>query len=75
MTAAIDEWLSARKRFLADRREGVDAYCTANLRLLAAFASDWNADDPTMFAKAYQSFKARLIAEANREAARKCNEA
>jgi hypothetical protein len=74
MTEAMDAWITARKKFLANRRDGLDAYCTANLKLLAAFAADCNADDPTMFTKAYHSLRARLIADANRQSAKpSCN--
>ncbi len=82
MTEAMDAWITARKRFVADGRDGLDAYFTANLRLLAAFAWDWIADDPIMFATAFKAFRARLTSDVNRQPAntqrdrkRTCDEA
>jgi hypothetical protein len=65
MTEAICGWLAARKIFFANGGDGLDAYSTADLNLLAAFVADWSVDDPRVFAKAYQTFRASLIANAN----------
>jgi hypothetical protein len=64
MRDAIHEWLVARERFYAHRRDGVEAYGVADAHLLQVFAVDWPVDDATMFGKAYQSFRAALIATA-----------
>jgi hypothetical protein len=82
MTEAMDAWITARERFLADRKGGMDAYLAAYERLLAAFASDWTVDDAVMFGKAYSAFRARLSSDVNRQPAntrrdrkRTCDEA
>jgi hypothetical protein len=61
MEHAIGQWLAARENFHAHGRDYLDAYCAADVRLLAAFTTDWAPHDPRMFATAYQQFREALI--------------
>ena len=63
MHAAIEQWLAARAGFHAHGGVYLDAYYSADTRLLASFAVDWVPDDPRMFGIAYQHFRAALIAD------------
>ena len=63
MCSAIRQWLEARANFYTGARDGADAYCAADTRLLASFAVDWVPNDPRMFGTAYQHFRAALIAD------------
>jgi hypothetical protein len=62
MRRAIGQWLEARAKYYTGGVDSADAYCAAGTRLLAAFAADWAPDDPSMFATAYQNFRAALVA-------------
>jgi hypothetical protein len=61
MHAAIEQWLAARANLYTGAKDGADAYCAADTRLLASFAVDWVPDDPRMFGTAYQHFRAALV--------------
>ena len=61
MQATIGQWLLARARFHEHGRDHLKAYCAAESRLLEAFAADWPAAEPKMFATAFQEFRAALV--------------
>jgi hypothetical protein len=61
MEHAIVQWLAVRAKFHTHGRDYLAAYCAADARLLAAFASNWNPHDPKMFSTAYQQFREALI--------------
>lgn len=60
MQHACGQWLEARESFYGGKDE-LGAYREADRRLLAAFASDWTADDPKLLSGAYRSFRKALI--------------
>lgn len=62
MHIACDEWLQVRKHCSGGSvAKLLDEYCATSERLFAAFVRDFGSEDFTFIARAFRSFRGKLV--------------